>query len=131
MTIIRTDSCRRVDGDLGAAVALFRSLGDPMRLRIARRLAGGEERVADLVRELGLAQSTVSAHISCLRDCGLVTGRPAGRQVFYALTCPELMDLFAAADTVLAVTGNAVVLCPNYGAGTPTALESDAAMGRE
>lgn len=100
---------------LDAAVALFHSLSDGTRLAIARRLAAGETRVADLVAELGLAQSTVSAHVACLRDCGLVTGRPVGRQVFYSLARPELLDLLAAAETLLAATGNAVALCPNYG----------------
>src|SRR5699024_7564616 len=84
---------------------------------IVRRLSEGEARVADLVTELGLAQSTVSSHVACLRDCGLVAGRPQGRQVFYALSRPELLDLLASAETVLAATGNAVALCPNYGTG--------------
>ncbi|WP_081608811.1 hypothetical protein Rruber_05724 (plasmid) [Rhodococcus ruber] len=100
---------------LDAAVALFHSLSDGTRLAIVRRLAGGEARVADLVGELGLAQSTVSAHVACLRDCGLVQGRPQGRQVFYSLTRPELLDLLSSAETLLAATGNAVALCPNYG----------------
>ncbi|MBC2644899.1 MULTISPECIES: helix-turn-helix transcriptional regulator [unclassified Rhodococcus (in: high G+C Gram-positive bacteria)] len=100
---------------LDAAVALFHSLSDGTRLAIVRRLADGEVRVADLVGELGMAQSTVSAHMACLRDCGLVQGRPQGRQVFYSLTRPELLDLLASAETLLAATGNAVALCPNYG----------------
>ena len=100
---------------LDVAVALFRSLSDGTRLAIVRRLATGEARVADLVGELGLAQSTVSTHVACLRDCGLVEGRPQGRQVFYSLARPELMDLLSAAETLLAATGNAVALCPNYG----------------
>ena len=100
---------------LDAAVALFHRLSDATRLAIVRRLAGGESRVADLVSELGLAQSTVSAHMACLRDCGLVVGRPQGRQVFYSLVRPELLDLLASAETLLAVTGNAVALCPVYG----------------
>ena len=101
--------------ELAGAVALFHSLSDPTRLAIARYLAGGEARVVDLTRELGLPQSTVSSHLACLRDCGLITGRPEGRQVFYALAVPELLDLFAAAETLLTATGNAVALCPNYG----------------
>lgn len=52
------------------AVALFRSLADETRLRIVQRLARGEARVVDLTGELGLAQSTVSKHLACLRDCG-------------------------------------------------------------
>jgi DNA-binding transcriptional ArsR family regulator len=48
----------------------------------------GEARVFDLTGELSLAQSTVSAHLACLRDCGtaglrdcgLVDVRPAARR---------------------------------------------------
>lgn len=97
------------------AVSLFHSLSDATRLAIVRRLAEGEARVADLTRDLGLAQSTVSAHVACLRDCGLVSGRPEGRQVFYSLSRPELLDLLVAAEAVLAATGEAVALCPRYG----------------
>lgn len=104
-------------GVMAPAVALFRSLADPARLAIVRRLARGERRVADLTAELGLAQSTVSGHLACLRDCGLVTSRPQGRQAFYSLTQPALLDLLAAAEQVLEATGAAVALCPNYGEG--------------
>ncbi|MBG0832010.1 winged helix-turn-helix transcriptional regulator [Planomonospora sp. ID67723] len=97
------------------AAALFRSLSDETRLRIVRRLAAGEARVVDLTGELGLAQSTVSKHLACLRDCGLVDYRTEGRQSFYALTRPELMDMLAAAETLLAATGHAVALCPASG----------------
>lgn len=100
---------------IAPAVALFHSLSDGTRLAIVRRLAQGEARVADLVAELGSAQSTVSAHVACLRDCGLVTGRAQGRQVFYALARPELLDLLVAAEALLEATGNAVALCPTFG----------------
>ncbi|BBY98282.1 putative transcriptional regulator, ArsR family protein [Mycolicibacterium fallax] len=109
---------------LDAAVALFHGLSDPTRLAITRRLAHGEARVVDLTRQLGLPQSTISSHLACLRDCGLVVGRAQGRQMFYSLTRPELMDLFAAAETLLAATGNAVALCPNYGT-TPSTKRAD------
>jgi len=77
--------------DLSPAVTLFRSLGDPTRLAIALRLAEGEARVVDLTRALGLAQSTVSKHLACLRDCRLVDFRTESRQSFYSLTRPELI----------------------------------------
>ena len=108
----------RANESVDSAVALFHSLSDGTRLAIVRRLAHGEARVADLVGELDLAQSTISAHVACLRDCGLVQGRPEGRQVFYSLTRPELLDLLASAEILLAATGNAVALCPNYGTDT-------------
>lgn len=103
---------------LAPATALFRGLADPVRLAILRQLASGEARVVDLERRLGLAQSTVSAHLGCLRECGLVEYRAVGRQSFYSLTRPELMDLLASAETLLAATGQAVALCPNYGGPT-------------
>ncbi|TLF64203.1 winged helix-turn-helix transcriptional regulator [Nocardia asteroides NBRC 15531] len=115
MTMNQVDDCPGGTTGLDPAVALFHSLSDSTRLSIVHRLAGGEARVVDLMGELGLAQSTVSAHVACLRDCGLVVGRPQGRQVFYSLARPELMDMLAAAETLLAATGNAVALCPNYG----------------
>ena len=71
--------------------------------------------MVDLTGELGLAQSTVSKHLACLRDCGLVDFRAEGRQSFYALTRPELLDLLRSAEQLLAATGEAVALCPTYG----------------
>ena len=112
--------------DLTPAVALFRSLGDPARLAIVRRLAEGEARVVDLTRALGLAQSTVSKHVACLRDCALVDFRVEGRQSFYSLTRPELIDLLRSAELLLAETGSAVALCPVYGeSSTDTVADSD------
>jgi DNA-binding transcriptional ArsR family regulator len=101
--------------ELAPAAALFRSLGDPGRLAILRRLAGGPARVVDLVEALGLAQSTVSQHLACLRGCGLVDSEPVGRASVFRLAQPALIEVLAAAETVLAATGDAVALCPTYG----------------
>jgi len=89
----------------------------PTRLAIVQHLALGEHRVVDLTGHLGLAQSTVSAHLACLKDCGLVTSRPQGRASMFSLAHPELLALLSAAEKLLAATGDAVVLCPTYGAG--------------
>jgi len=83
------------------AAALFRSLGDPRRLMIVHELARGERRVVDLVGALGLAQSTVSAHLACLADSGLIASRPAGRASLYRLVRPEIAELLAAAERLL------------------------------
>jgi ArsR family transcriptional regulator, cadmium/lead-responsive transcriptional repressor len=112
---IDTGPARAARRDIAPAVALFRSLGDPARLAILQRLAGGPARVVDLTGELGLAQSTVSKHLACLRDCGLVASRPAGRASVYSLAQPAVWTLLAAAEDLLAATGDAVALCPAYG----------------
>src|SRR4051812_47057504 len=101
---------------LSAASCMFRSLGDPARLAIVRHLELGEHRVVDLTAHLGLAQSTVSAHLACLRDCGLVTSRPQGRASMWSLDhSADLLNLLAAAERLLAATGDAVALCSTYG----------------
>ena len=114
--------------DLAPAVALFRSLADPARLAIVSRLAEGEARVVDLTRILGLAQSTVSKHLACLRDCQLVEFRTEGRQSYYSLARPELIDLLRSAELLLAGTGDAVALCPVYGDPPPTSTTAAVAL---
>lgn len=102
---------------LAAAACLFHGFGEASRLAIVQHLSLGEHRVVDLTAHLGLAQSTVSKHLACLLDCGLVTVRPQGRASVYALAHPEAtMDLLRAAERLLDVTGDAVVLCPRHGA---------------
>ncbi|GAA4363045.1 metalloregulator ArsR/SmtB family transcription factor [Nocardioides caricicola] len=104
--------------------ALFHGLADRNRLAIVRELADGERRVVDLTEVLGVAQGTVSGHLACLRDCGLIVGRPEGRQMFYSIAHPELIDLLGAAEQLLALTGEAVELCPNYGPGETHTAET-------
>ena len=101
--------------ELSAAVSLFHSLADASRLSILRRLSQGDARVRDLTDELGLAQSTVSEHVACLRDCGLLVARAEGRQNFYAVATPEVIDLLETAEQLLAATGYQVDLCATYG----------------
>lgn len=101
---------------MSAAACLFRGFSEPSRLAILRHLALGDHRVVELTEHLGLAQSTVSKHLACLRDCGLVSSRPQGRASLFSLAHPEAMlDLLSAAERILELTGNAVTLCPTYG----------------
>lgn len=98
------------------AASLFHSFSDPSRLVILQHLQLGEHRVVDLTAHLGLSQSTVSKHLACLRETGMVTVRSEGRASVYSLAHPEaLVDLLSAAERVLALTGDAVTLCPVHG----------------
>jgi DNA-binding transcriptional ArsR family regulator len=101
---------------LNAAACLFRGFGDRSRLLIVQHLAQGEHRVVDLTEHLGLAQSTVSKHLACLLDCGIVAVRAQGRASVYSLAHPDATTgLLTAAGELLGLTGDAVVLCPRYG----------------
>ncbi len=104
---------------MAAAACLFHGFSDPSRLTIVRHLVLGEHRVVDLVNHVGLAQSTVSKHLACLRDCGLVTSRPEGRASMWSLNHSEtVIDLLAAAERLLALTGDAVRICPSHATST-------------
>ncbi|WP_372698388.1 ArsR/SmtB family transcription factor [Arthrobacter sp. JSM 101049] len=96
---------------LGPAAALFHGLADPTRLLILRHLRSGEHKVRELTDHLGLAQSTVSAHLSCLRDCGLVVSRPVGRASMFSLAEVDGLEaILVAAESLLASTGREVAL---------------------
>jgi ArsR family transcriptional regulator, cadmium/lead-responsive transcriptional repressor len=101
--------------DVQVAAKLFRGFGDPTRLAILEELAGVDElRVKDLVDRLGGSQSNISGHVACLKDCGLVSDRPEGRQVFYRISGPEVVAALRSAEKLLAVSGQRIELCPNY-----------------
>ena len=116
-----TDDAPRVAeaAALTAAACLFHGFSDRSRLAIVQHLLLGEHRVVDLVGHLGLAQSTVSKHLACLLDCGIVQVRAQGRASVYSLVHPDAtLHLLSAAERMLALTGDAVTLCPTYGTGT-------------
>jgi len=93
---------------------LFRGLADPSRLSILRTLRDGESSVTEIVERTGLSQPNVSGHLACLRDCGLVVSRQAGRSVYYALADKRLEDLFQAAEGILARIVERLYKCTRY-----------------
>ena len=64
---------------------LHKALAHPVRVRILAMLRGGELCVCQLNAVIGLAPSTISAHLADLKDAGLVAERKAGRWVHYRL----------------------------------------------
>lgn len=66
---------------------VFRALSHPARVQIVRELSGGGEKcVCELVGACGLGWSTVSRHLSVLREAGVIADEKRGLQVFYRLT---------------------------------------------
>ncbi|MCL4369110.1 MAG: metalloregulator ArsR/SmtB family transcription factor [Actinobacteria bacterium] len=119
MTIHETGEVAELDVLMSreSAACLFHALSDSTRLQVVQHLLTGPHRVVDLKEHLGLAQSTVSAHVACLRDCGLLDATPVGRSTMYSLSHPvATADFLRAAEELLLVTGSAVVLCPRHAA---------------
>ena len=65
---------------------VLKALADEGRVRILLALQGGELCVCQLIELLGLAPSTVSKHLSILRNARLVESRKDGRWMFYQLS---------------------------------------------
>lgn len=74
-----------------ASSALYRLLGDEVRLRLLRVLSLEQLNVTELTGILGLAQSGVSRHLGLLKDAGLVVESRTGGFTYYRLA-PGLRD---------------------------------------
>ena len=70
---------------LTALPDLFRSLGDPTRLRILHALRVAEVTVGELSEVLGVAQSGISRHLAVLKAADLVVDRREGTSSFYSI----------------------------------------------
>ena len=93
---------------------LFRGFSDPSRLSILATLNNGALTVGEIVEATGLAQSNVSNHLACLRDCGLVTAEQQGRFVYYELSDKRVGQLLTLADELLADVAKGVYECTHY-----------------
>jgi ArsR family transcriptional regulator len=77
--------------------AVFKALGDPVRLRLLSMIAsraGGEVCVCELTPAFELSQPTISHHLKLLRQAGLIGCERRGTWVYY-WPLPETTDRLA------------------------------------
>ncbi|MFW6189228.1 MAG: ArsR/SmtB family transcription factor [Planctomycetota bacterium] len=79
---------------------ILKALGHPARLMMVDEMSKGERCVCELTELVGLDMSTVSRHLSTLRDAGLVDSEKRGLKVFYRLSCPCILNFFTCVETV-------------------------------
>jgi DNA-binding transcriptional ArsR family regulator len=89
----------------------YRALGDPTRLALLSFCAEAERTGTDCVVHAGLSQGRVSAHLSCLVDCGLLEVRRAGRFAYYRVTDPRVRELVALGASVVADHAASIAAC--------------------
>lgn len=65
--------------------AVFKALAHPTRLFIVDKLSQGECCVCEFVNEIRADFSTVSKHLSVLKNAGIISDEKRGQQVFYCL----------------------------------------------
>lgn len=99
---------------LRARSVLFHGLSDPSRLALMEALQAGERRATDLASDAGLSQPNASAHLACLRECGLVTHERRGREVYYELV-EGIAGMLALADRLIEQSGGRIESCSRYG----------------
>jgi DNA-binding transcriptional ArsR family regulator len=98
--------------DVQIASKFFRGLADPTRLRIlALLLEQGEMSVGDVVAAVGGLQGRVSSHLACLRHCGLVAGRPEGRNVYYSIPDRRVARFLPVALAMVADNATHIATC--------------------
>ena len=80
---------------------IIKAMAHPSRLLMIDALAEGEKCVCELQRLVGADMSTVSKHLSVMKNAGIVTDRKEGLQVFYRLRVPCILRFFDCVEAVL------------------------------
>ncbi len=80
---------------------IIKAMSHPVRLFFIEELARQERCVCELTEMVGLDISTVSKHLSVLKNAGLVVDDKRGNQVFYRLQTPCILNFFGCVEAVL------------------------------
>ena len=86
---------------LKARAKVLKAMAHPSRLFMIEELEKGERCVCELTEMVGADISTVSKHLSVLKQAGLVIDEKRGNQVFYQLRVPCILNFFGCVETVL------------------------------
>ena len=84
-----------------AKAEFFRMLGHPVRIRVLELLQDGPRAVRELLTEIEVEPSNLSAQLAVLRRSGIVTATREGSTVVYALAGADVADLLRAARRIL------------------------------
>jgi len=80
---------------LEKAARCLRTMAHPLRLMIIHLLSQREYAVQELEKELGASQSSISQHLSLLKDKEILASRRSAQQVFYRLQNPRMLELIS------------------------------------
>lgn len=72
---------------------VFKALGHPTRLWIVQQLTDGEHCVCEFVEAVGADFSTISKHLSVLKQAGVIEDDKRGKPVYYRLACPCVLAM--------------------------------------
>lgn len=73
---------------------LFRAFSDASRVRIISTIIDQEVNISAIAKLIGLSESAVSHHMRSLRQMRIVQARRVGKEVFYRVIDPHIIELF-------------------------------------
>ena len=82
-------------GAIGQAVTTLKLLANEDRLLLLCQLSQGEKCVGELEEHLGIRQPTLSQQLGVLRGEGVVDSRRQGKNIYYNVTDPALLEILA------------------------------------
>ena len=68
----------------------LKSLAHPSRLAVIEYLKNGEASVGQMVKDLGIEQSSLSKHLAVLRQAGILNARQEKVSVYYSIKDEDL-----------------------------------------
>lgn len=74
---------------------IMKALGHPTRMFIVDELSRKDRCVYELTEMIEADTSTVSKHLSILKDAGIIDYEKRDTQMYYHLAAPCVMDFFA------------------------------------
>ncbi|MBD3169471.1 MAG: metalloregulator ArsR/SmtB family transcription factor [candidate division Zixibacteria bacterium] len=84
-----------------ARAKVIKAMAHPTRLFIVDELSRGEKCVQQLVEMINADTSTVSKHLSVLKNAGILDDDKRGQQVYYKLQTPCVLNFFACVESVI------------------------------
>lgn len=101
----------RKQSQFEARARIIKAMAHPSRLFIVDELSRGERCVCELTALVGADISTVSKHLSILKNIGIVADRKDGLMVYYRLKVPCIMQFFECVEAVQQAGGGRKVSC--------------------
>ena len=86
---------------LAARAAVLKALAHPTRLWLLEQLQQQEQCVCELTDGVNADISTVSKHLSVLKQVGIISSRREGKQIYYRLETPCLLKMLGCLETVI------------------------------
>jgi DNA-binding transcriptional ArsR family regulator len=80
---------------------IIRAMAHPTRLFIVEKLSESQHCVRDLTKMIGADISTVSKHLSVLKNAGIISDDKRGLNVYYSLRVPCILNFFGCVESVL------------------------------